>query len=238
MNGRRLDGKTYITGYQLCKYRDGEKCAVCGASIGDRMPEKLIRKWKLTTEKIESLEIDHIDGNPLNNPPDGTNWRLLCKADNLEAWCEMGGVVSVCESERDVVGKQTKARIKKGKETRRQRKVETEWEERKREKRELRPATSVVKQQVSYRDGESTMRANAFLQSAWGKWLVAQLNERRFISRKEAKFSGAYITGGSPITIERYLETALSPAGPIEKFADENGEMLIRWKARFREVLE
>ena len=99
MNGRRLDGKTQITAYQLCKYRDGEKCAICGASIGDQMPAKLIRKWKLTTDKIESLEIDHIDGNPLNNPPDGTNWRLLCKGDNLEAWCVGGGVdsVSVCE---------------------------------------------------------------------------------------------------------------------------------------------
>ena len=63
---------------------------------------------------------------------------------------------------------------------------------------ELCPATSIVKQQVSYREGESTMQANAFLQSAWGKWLVNQLNERGFMSRKGAKFSGAYITGGSP----------------------------------------
>ena len=98
MNGRRLDGKTQITAYQLCKYRDGERCAICGGHIGDQMPAKLIRKWKLMTNKIESLEIDHIDGNPLNNPPDGTNWRLLCKADNLEAWYAGGGVVSVCES--------------------------------------------------------------------------------------------------------------------------------------------
>jgi len=199
------------------------------------MPAKLIGKWKLPTDKIESLEIDHIDGNPLNNPADGTNWRLLCKADNLEAWCESGGVVSVCVSERDVVRKQTKISIEKVKEGRRQVKVEADREEMKREKKELCPSTSVVKQQVSYRDGESTMQANAFMQSAWGKWLVNQLNERGFMPRKEAKFSGAYVTGGSPITIERYLETALSPAGPIEKFTDETGEVLIRWKARFRE---
>ena len=101
MNGRRLNTKTYITAYQLCKYRDSERCAICGGHIGGPMPAKLICKWKLTTDKIESLEIDHIDGNPLNNPADGTNWRLLCKADNLEAWCESGGVVSVCESERE-----------------------------------------------------------------------------------------------------------------------------------------
>jgi len=140
--------------------------------------------------QIESLEIDHIDGNPLNNPADGTNWRLLCKADNLEAWCGSGGVVSVCESERDVVSEQTKASIDKDKEGRRQEKVDADREEMKREKRELRPSTSVVKQQVSYRDGESTMQANAFLQSAWGKWLVQQLNERGFMPRKEAKSVG------------------------------------------------
>jgi len=62
MNGRRLNTKTYITGYQLCKYRDGERCAICGGHIGNPMPAKLTRKWKLTTDKIESLELDHIDG--------------------------------------------------------------------------------------------------------------------------------------------------------------------------------
>ena len=105
------------------------------------------------------------------------------------------------ESERDVVSEQTKASIDKDKEGRRQTEVEADREEMKREKRELRPSTSVVKQQVSYRDGDMMMQANAFLQSAWGKWLVQQLNERGFMPRKEAKFSGADITGGSPTTI-------------------------------------
>ena len=79
------------------------------------------------------------------------------------------------------------------------------------------------------------MQANAFLQSAWGRWIVSELNARGFITRKNAKFSGAYVTGGSPITIERYLETALSEAGPLEAFSDDNGAILIRWKAKFRE---
>jgi len=64
---------------------------------------------------------------------------------------------------------------------------------------------------------------------------VKEIDTRGFITRKNAKFSGAYVTGGSPITIERYLETALSEAGPLEKFSDENGDILIRWKAKFRE---
>jgi len=237
MKGRRLDMKTYVTAYQLCKYRDGEKCAICGGHIGDTMPAKLVRKWKLATNKIERLEIDHIDGNPLNNPPDGKNWRVLCQADNLEEAKRLGGVVSVSESvcERDVAPEQKQAELEKSRQRREEVKEEAERVECEREKRDLRPSTSIVKEQVSYRDGESTMQANAFLQSAWGRWIVKEIDTRGFITRKNAKFSGAYVTGGSPITIERYLETALSEAGPLEKFSDENGDILIRWKAKFRE---
>jgi len=235
MNGRRLDGKTQITAYQLCKYRDGEKCSICGASIGDQMPAKFIRKWKLTTEKIESLEIDHVDGNPLNNPPDGTNWRLLCKGDNLEAWCLGGGVDRVREKE--VGGMQTNVSIQKGKGTRREVKVEAEVEEMKREGRELRPATSIVKQQVSYLDGEPAMQANVFLQSGYGKWLVKELDARGFITKNEALNGGAYVSGGSQVTLYRYLKAWTSLPGPLEEFtADDAGEKLIRFKAKFLEL--
>ena len=235
MNGRRFDRKTQITAYQLCKYRDGEKCDICGAGIGDQMPAKLIRKWKLTTDKIESLEIDHIDGNPLNNPPDGTNWRLLCKADNLEAWCENGGVDSVRENKDG--GEQTNTSIKKGKGMRREVKVEVEVEEMKREGRELRPSTSIVKQQVSYLDGEPAMQANVFLQSGYGKWLVKQLDARGFVTKNEALNGGAYVSGGSQVTLYRYLKAWTSLPGPLEEFrADDAGEPLIRFKAKFLEL--
>jgi predicted transcriptional regulator YheO len=135
------------------------------------------------------------------------------------------------------VGKQTKTSIKKGKETRRQVKVEAEVEEMKREGRELRPATSVVKQQVSYHDGESTMKANVFLQSAYGKWMVKELDARGFITKNEALNGGAYVSGGSQVTLYRYLKAWTSLPGPLEEFtADDAGEVLILFKARFLEL--
>ena len=238
MNGRRLDGKTYISAYQLVKYRDGEKCAICGGHIGDPLPSRLVKKWKLSTNIIEKLEIDHTDGNPLNNPPDGSNWRLLCQADNLEAWVRSGGVVSVRESVRDIVPEQKLSDAKKGKVKRVEEKAEADREAVEKERKELSPVTSIVKEHVSYRDGESSMQANAFLQAAWGRWLAHQLEERGFIPRKEAINGGAYVTGGNPVTIARYLNPAISPQGPLEEFKDENtGEVLIRYKEKFRKLL-
>jgi hypothetical protein len=249
MNGRRLDAKTYIMAYQLCKYRDGEKCKICGGHIGDHMPTKLTSKWKLPTKNIERLEIDHVDGNPRNNPPDGSNWRLLCKADNLEAWQDSGSVVRESERERGqvaenkpgdepaVADKPKVAPKRKG--LRRKTKMEADREAVDRERKELRPATSIVRENVNYREGETSMQASAFLNPAWGKWIVGQLMARGFMPRKEAKNGGAYVTGGSPITMERYLETAESPQGPLERFTDEStGEVLIRFKARFLPAAE
>jgi hypothetical protein len=127
--------------------------------------------------------------------------------------------------------------VKKGKKVRKGVKEEAEREAVEKEKRELRPATSIVKENVSYRDGESTMQANAFLQSAYGKWLVQELDARTFMPRKEAINGGAYVTGGSQITLTRYLDTYCSPQGPLEKFtADDTREILIKFKTKFLEM--
>ena len=63
--------------------------------------------------------------------------------------------------------------MNKGKDERREEKVEAEVEELKRERRELRPATSILKQQVLTWI-EPAMKANVLLQSAYGKWLVKE----------------------------------------------------------------
>lgn len=51
--------------YQKLCERDGERCKLCG-----KQPPEVY------------LEVDHIDGDKNNNPPDMSNFQLLCKTDN------------------------------------------------------------------------------------------------------------------------------------------------------------
>ncbi|MFZ2190034.1 MAG: HNH endonuclease signature motif containing protein [Candidatus Magasanikiibacteriota bacterium] len=50
--------------YQKLCERDGERCKLCG-----KEPPEVY------------LEVDHVDGNPNNNPPDMSNFQLLCRKD-------------------------------------------------------------------------------------------------------------------------------------------------------------
>jgi len=50
--------------YALCVERDGDKCALQDSTCaGNRV-------------------LDHKDNNPKNNPPDGSNWQILCRSHN------------------------------------------------------------------------------------------------------------------------------------------------------------
>ena len=58
---------------ELCRQRDGDKCAVCGKD------GKVYRH-----EKKRDFDLDHIDGNKKNNPSDGSNWQLACHSCNCK----------------------------------------------------------------------------------------------------------------------------------------------------------
>ena len=49
----------------FCIKRDGRRCAICGRFIS-----------------ISRAILHHVDNNPSNNPPDGSNWMAVCKRDN------------------------------------------------------------------------------------------------------------------------------------------------------------
>jgi len=230
---------TYISAYTLCKYRDGEKCKICGLEIGDRYPAGARRKWKLP-EKVEKLQVDHIDGNPWHNPPDGTNWRLLCPLCNLIEEEKMrkavvvGGVDETSANEREreradgrmPVGKRMQARKDE-----KARMTREEWER----QRSGGPAGRILRDQVPYRDGEPVLQASAMLHPAFDGWILRELDKRQFMTQKEAINGGAHVTGGSQITVRRYLDDLVSPQGPLEQFKEQlTQEVYIRYKARFR----
>ena len=70
MSPRRWGTNTRAWAYRYLVLRDGESCAICHAIPTAQNP---------TTQN--TLDIDHIDGNPNNNHPD--NLRLLCRQCNV-----------------------------------------------------------------------------------------------------------------------------------------------------------
>jgi hypothetical protein len=57
-----------------CATRDGLRCnnPECHKKPGEKYLDSH------NQEKKTYLELDHVDGNPENNPSDGSNWQLLC----------------------------------------------------------------------------------------------------------------------------------------------------------------
>lgn len=55
----------------ICIARDGRNCPKCN-------------KYFHNLENV--VHVDHIDGNPQNNPDDGSNWQLLCHSCNVQKW--------------------------------------------------------------------------------------------------------------------------------------------------------
>lgn len=71
MTPRRWATGTRAWAYRYLVLRDGEVCAICHASPTTQN----------TSTTQNTLDIDHIDGNPNNNHPD--NLRLLCRQCNV-----------------------------------------------------------------------------------------------------------------------------------------------------------
>ena len=72
--------QTYLYAVEICVLRDGEKCAACGWTYGDR-PTKIQKQHPLPEGVDQRLQLNHIDGNPANNR--SWNWNLLCRTCNL-----------------------------------------------------------------------------------------------------------------------------------------------------------
>jgi hypothetical protein len=82
------------------------------------------------------------------------------------------------------------------------------------------PAAEVLKTDVDYKAGSPEMQVNVDCEIPFARWIVAQVREKGFYSSKDAVNSGAYIFGPSPITIRRYLDKLVSPAGPLREEPD------------------
>lgn len=214
-HGRRMSTQMCLVAYELCSIRDGEKCANCGWTYG--MKATQIQRKHHIDDKLQRLELNHIDGNPWNNYPDGSNWNLLCRTCNLwRGIGERGG----SGGEQVVAGKGTDG---KG--------LGDDVEDDREERTERGRRTSVVRQSVDFRGaGEATMQANAFYERPFRMYCLEQVGQRGQMKWKELRAAGAERVGCSPKTAERYLEKYTSIEGPLKVFPDEYGEKWIMFR--------
>ena len=82
MTPRRWATNTRAWAYRYLAVRDGEHCAICHASsTTQNTPTTADSTTQNSPTTQNTLDIDHIDGNPSNNHPD--NLRLLCRQCNV-----------------------------------------------------------------------------------------------------------------------------------------------------------
>jgi hypothetical protein len=92
------------------------------------------------------------------------------------------------------------------------------------------PANEMVSPQVDYNAGSPEMQVNGACEKPFQRWIVAQVREKGVYYSKDAVNSGAYIFGPSPITMRRYLDELVSPAGPLLEDTDSLKNKVLRLK--------
>ena len=153
-----------------------------------------------------TLDIDHIDGNPENNDPD--NLRLLCRRCNVATSNRSNPrrshssdlCVCMCVSESE------------------------------RERREGRPATGTARDEADYRKASPEMQANLTYEPPFRRWIMATISTNGFYDRITARNEGAEVVGCSPATTARYLAKLTSASGPLTETKDALGYSVLIFK--------
>lgn len=182
---RRWGINTRLWAYRFLVLRDGELCARC---------------FEIPTTQNDTLDIDHIDGNPSNCEED--NLRLLCRRCNVTLENQRRAGVGppsdqyVCERE----GKEGKAQ------------------------------TRVSREVVNYSEGSTEMQANFLFELDFRKWLLGKIRSLGGYPKLDAINSGAELVGCSPSTTARYLVKLTSSAGPLRESRDMLKDTILELK--------
>jgi hypothetical protein len=153
-----------------------------------------------------TLDIDHIDGNPKNNEPD--NLRLLCRRCNVATSNRSNPrrslssdlCVCMCVSESE------------------------------RERREGRLATGTARDEADYRKASPETQANLTCEPPFRRWIMATISTNGFYDRTTAMNEGAEVVGCSPATTARYLAKLTSASGPLTEIKDALGYSVLIFK--------
>ena len=147
-----------------------------------------------------TLDIDHIDGDPKNDNPD--NLRLLCRRCNVATSNKSNPRKSYSSDLCVCV----------------------------RERKEGKPGTRIARDDVDYRRASPEMQANLIYEDTFRRWLLATISAQGFYYRTAAINEGAELIGCSPATTGRYLAKLTSRSGPIAETKDALGHTVLMLK--------
>lgn len=236
-HGRRMSDKLHKLAFEFCVLRDGKKCAHCGWTYGDQ-PTRPQRRHPI--KKEQRLELNHIDGNPGNNQP--SNWNLLCTSCNL--WWSLTNRRALMTGE---AGENEKSRVEN--ETRPgaiyhpERKAEGSvdnsgvggGETDTIEIKERYSATRRVRDEVAFKEGETTMQANARFEPPFRLYCLTKVRNLGKVLWSDLEDGGAEKVGCSPKTAEKYLKKLTGPEGALRKVI-EDGNTWVVMKAGYLSV--
>ena len=80
---------------------------------------------------------------------------------------------------------------------------------------------------IDSESGSPEMHANGLYEDLFRKWIVDYVQSHAWIARKDALNAGAELTGGSPMSMRRYLDKLTSIAGPLVERKDGVGKVVI-----------
>jgi hypothetical protein len=183
----RLSGYKAKKAREFCLNRDGAVCRMAS----DGYPCK------------GDLVLDHVDGNPENNPETGENWQLLCRAHNGRKASRGRGATLKFASFKRLEHSLVKS---------------TEGE--KAQRREL----------YGIRGISAEMLKSEEIRPKIEGWILETVKREGKLELSEAINSGAYLGKCNQGTVKRYVDALTSKVGPLCIESIENVEYLVMKK--------
>jgi hypothetical protein len=237
-----MSSRQYDLAVALCTERDGSRCSHCGWTVGGPLT-RFQRRHSHAKDIV--LELNHIDGDPENNQPD--NWNLLCTTCNL-FWRPIDRIVPKTggAGEKDGGEPETDSPAKgndpmtpepdtpgpakgqvgvdgMGEGVRETGSLEAEKAS----------ATRRVREEVPFKEGETTLQANARYEPPFRMYVLSVVERQKKVRSTELEDGGAEHVGCSPGTAYKYLRKMVSPTGALMMVV-ENGERWVVMRPRSR----
>ena len=205
----RFQIQTYDWVYRFLTLKYGEKCLIC-----EQAPPKI------------KLEVDHADGNCLNNDPE--NLHLLCHKCNLELrnWPAKDHLelIKMYSAKNERVSERVENINHNGNQENGKNNHHNG------NGHNIQGNTALNKYLLDYNTGSLEMKANSIFETNFRVWIISVIKEKGSYPKKQAVNAGAEFIGCNIQTIGRYLDKLTSDTGILTESSDSLHRTVIKLK--------